>query len=450
MWKNAFKAYDIRGKVPSEINNDLVYKIAQSAVRLLGDVRSVVIGYDAREDSKEFAMTLKQSFMDAGCHVINLGLGGTEQVYFYTGHLDADLGMMVTASHNPKGYNGIKIVQKNAAPLDGDVSLEHLKQLTQDYQPQKGASAGSIEDLTDKSAYIEHLLGYIDVDQLKSMKIVVNAGNGGAGLVIDALEEYLPCEFIKIHHEPDGTFPHGIPNPLLPDNRHYTAEAVKKHDADFGIAWDGDYDRCFFFDHEGGFIEGYYIVGLLAQSLLKSNPKENIIYDPRLIWNSIDMINAAGGNPVVSLTGHALIKAKMREVNAPYGGEMSAHHYFRDFYYCDSGMIPWLLIYFLLSTQEANLKDLVEQAQNNYPCSGEINYTVDDAKAITQKIEEHFKASDDLVKIEHLDGLSMEFKDWRFNLRSSNTEPLLRLNVESRGDHALMEEKTILIEEMIR
>ncbi len=450
MWKNAFKAYDIRGKIPSELNEALIYKIGQSTIRLLEDMQTVIIGYDAREDSHSFAKTLEQSFLDGGCDVINLGLCGTEQVYFYTGHLGSDAGLMVTASHNPKDYNGIKIVQKNAAPLSGKVSLNKLKNYVEDYQSISARQKGNARIIEDKTDYIQHLLSYIDISKLKPLTIVTNAGNGTAGLIIDRLEAYLPCKFIKIQNNPNSSFPYGIPNPLLPKNRKYTAEAVKTSKADFGIAWDGDYDRCFFFDHKGHFIEGYYIVGLLAQALLEKNKGGNIIYDPRLTWNSIDMITKAGGNPIISQTGHALIKQKMRATGAIYGGEMSAHHYFNNFYYCDSGMIPWLLIYYLLSTQNKNLKELTQAAQNQYPCSGEKNYNVNSPKSVISAIKNHFMDEPTLMAMHHLDGLSMEFKDWRFNLRSSNTEALLRLNIEAKNSPSLMQEKTNLCESLIK
>ena len=285
--------------------------------------------------------------------------------------------------------------------------------------------------------YVEHLLGYLDVNQLKPLKIVVNAGNGAAGHVIDALEQNfaalnIPFTFIKVHHEADGTFPNGIPNPLLPENRASTANAVKQNQADFGIAWDGDFDRCFLFDEHGEFIEGYYIVGLLAEAFLKKHPGEKIIHDPRLTWNTMDVVKNSGGIAIQSKTGHAFIKEKMRAENAIYGGEMSAHHYFRDFAYCDSGMIPWLLVAELICTTNKPLSKLVAERIALYPCSGEINYKVNNAQSAIDRVLAYY--AEQKPKIDNTDGISLEFADWRLNLRTSNTEPLLRLNVETKAN----------------
>jgi phosphomannomutase len=288
-------------------------------------------------------------------------------------------------------------------------------------------------------AYIEHMLGYVDLDKLKPLKLVVNAGNGGAGIAIDRLEPQLPFEFVKVHHEPDGNFPNGVPNPMLEENRIPTIEAIKASGADFGIAWDGDFDRCFFFDETGRFIEGYYIVGLLAEALLEKNPSSSIIYDPRLTWNTLEIVTAAGGNAIQSKSGHSFIKETMREKDALYGGEMSAHHYFRDFFYCDSGMIPWLLVAELVSTRGKKLSELVNDRMQLFPASGEINRRVADASLAIEEIGNLYAA--DATSIDRTDGISLEYDDWRFNLRASNTEPVIRLNVESRANEALMKEK---------
>ncbi len=275
---------------------------------------------------------------------------------------------------------------------------------------------------------------------LKPLKLVVNAGNGGAGEIIDLLAPHLPLEFVRICHEPDGRFPNGIPNPLLVENRELTARAVVEHGADFGIAWDGDFDRCFFFDHSGRFIEGYYLVGLLAQAILAKHPGGKIVHDPRLTWNTIEMVEAAGGVAVQCKSGHAFIKEVMRRENAVYGGEMSAHHYFREFAYADSGMIPWLLIAALVSQTGLSLAQLVEERMARFPCSGEINFRVADARAAVERVMAHFSPL--APALDHTDGISADFGHWRFNLRSSNTEPLLRLNVETRGDQALLQRRT--------
>ncbi len=433
-----FKAYDIRGRVPEELNPPLAKRIGVGTAGLLGP-GPVVLGYDIRLSSPELHQALAAGFRAAGRDVIDIGLCGTEEVYFQTFHRQAAGGVMVTASHNPMDYNGMKLVREQSRPISGDTGLFDVRAFA------AGDSAlpsgeGTLRQDTDKSAYIEHLLGYVDRSALKPLKIVVNAGNGGAGLVIDQLAPHLPFEFIRIQHEPDGNFPNGIPNPLLPENRDATANAVREHKADFGIAWDGDFDRCFFFDAEGGFIEGYYLVGLLATALLKRQPGGKIIHDPRLTWNTIEMVEQAGGVPIMSKTGHAFIKERMRAEDAIYGGEMSAHHYFRDFAYCDSGMIPWLLIAELVSTTGTSLGDLVADRMQAFPCSGEINFRVDNAKATVARVMAHY--ADQNPTLDHTDGVSAEFPQWRFNLRSSNTEPLLRLNVETRGDAALLRAKT--------
>lgn len=441
-----FKAYDVRGRVPDELNEDLARNIGRATAELLGP-GPVVLGRDVRLSSPTLQAALADGLMAAGRDVIDIGLGGTEEVYFQTFHLGAAGGIMVTASHNPMDYNGLKLVRENARPISGDSGLFAIRDAAAKGEFRDAPTRGTVREHHDKSAFIEHLLGYVDRTRLKPLKIVVNAGNGGASLVIDQLAPHLPFEFFRIQHEPDGSFPNGIPNPLLPENREATANAVREHGADFGIAWDGDFDRCFFFDAGGRFIEGYYLVGLLAKALLARNPGEKIIHDPRLTWNTIEMVRAAGGIPVQSKTGHAFIKERMRAENAIYGGEMSAHHYFRDFAYCDSGMIPWLLIADLISRTGQSLAEMVEDRMAAFPCSGEINFKVAAAKAATARVIAHFEAQSPVI--DTTDGISADFDAWRFNLRSSNTEPLLRLNVEARGDQRLMQEMTSLLSRLI-
>ena len=433
-----FKAYDIRGRVPDELDAALAKRIGAGTAELLS-TGPVVVGHDIRLSSPELMQAAIDGVIASGRDVINIGLCGTEEVYFQTFHRRAAGGIMVTASHNPMDYNGMKLVRENAKPISGDTGLFDIRDFAASDAPLKN-SKGTVTSDSDKSAYIRHLLSYIDVSSLKPLKIVTNPGNGGAGLVIDALAPHLPFEFIRIQHEADGNFPNGIPNPLLPGNRAATCEAVRAHGADFGIAWDGDFDRCFFFDAEGNFIEGYYLVGLLAVALLARQPGGKIIHDPRLTWNTIEMVEQAGGVPVMSKTGHAFIKERMRAEDAIYGGEMSAHHYFRDFAYCDSGMIPWLLIAQLVSSSGKTLGELVADRVRAFPCSGEINFRVDDAQATVARVMAHYH--DDAAVLDHTDGVSAEFPDWRFNLRSSNTEPLLRLNIETRGDTALLTQRT--------
>lgn len=441
-----FKAYDIRGRVPDELNEDVAFRIGHATAGVLGD-GPVVLGRDIRLSSPALQSALAKGLNEAGRDVIDIGLCGTEEVYFATPHLKAAGGIMVTASHNPMDYNGLKLVREGSRPISGDTGLFTIRDAAIENTFVPAALRGGIRVETSKAAFVDHLLGYIDRAVLKPLKIVVNAGNGGAGLVVDKLAPHLPLNFIRVNHEPDGSFPNGIPNPLLPENRSATADAVRAHGADLGIAWDGDFDRCFFFDADGRFIEGYYLVGLLAKAALARHPGGKVIHDPRLTWNTIEMVREAGGIPIQSKTGHAFIKERMRAENAIYGGEMSAHHYFREFAYCDSGMIPWLLIAELVSVSGLSLAELVEDRMRAFPCSGEINFRVDDASAAVERVTRHFAAQDPII--DRTDGISADFGTWRYNLRSSNTEPLLRLNVESRGNEALMDERTREIADLI-
>ena len=436
-----FKAYDVRGRMPDELNEDIAYSIGRAFAEFLKP-KTVVVGYDIRLTSKQMCDKVIEGLRDAGSDVYNIGMCGTEEVYFATSHLKADGGICVTASHNPKDYNGMKFVREGSRPISGDTGLKNIEILAHanDFAEVDASKRGKLELVDTRPAYTQHLLTYVEADKLKPLKIVCNAGNGGGGLALDAIEPFLPIEWVKVHHEQDGNFPHGVPNPLLEENRAPTIKAIADSGADLGIAWDGDFDRCFFFDDKGTFIEGYYIVGLLAEAALIKNPGASVVHDPRLTWNTIEMAEAAGGKAIQSKTGHAFIKERMRLEDAVYGGEMSAHHYFKDFFYCDSGMIPWLLVVELISKSDKSLTQLVEERMAKFPCSGEINSVLDDAPATLVKVEAHYASSG--AEIDHTDGLSMNFGDWRFNLRASNTEPVVRLNVESRGDQALMEAKT--------
>ena len=433
-----FKAYDVRGRIPDQLNEDIVYRIGRAYAAFL-QPKTVVVGEDIRLSSPLLRDALVKGLVDSGVQVKLLGLCGTECVYFATDHYGYDGGIMVTASHNPMDYNGLKFVREGARPISGDTGLQEIRALAE-----KNAFAeappGDVESIDWKEDYIQALLGYVERDRLEPLKLVVNAGNGGAGEIIDLLEPHLPFEFVKINHEPDGTFPNGIPNPLLPENRGATAEAVVAHGADMGIAWDGDYDRCFLFDEKGRFIEGYYIVGLLAEVFLRKHPGSKIIHDPRLIWNTIDIVESLGGIPIQTKSGHAFIKERMRQEDAIYGGEMSAHHYFRDFAYCDSGQIPWLLVAELLSLSGRSLSSMLDERIAKFPSSGEINFEVTDAAEALAAVEAAYGPQ--AKSIDRTDGISFEFERWRFNLRASNTEPVIRLNLESRGDEALMREKT--------
>jgi phosphomannomutase len=436
---SCFKAYDVRGRVPDQLNEDVARRIGCAYAEVIRPEK-VVVGHDIRLSSPSIKAALAEGLMSQGVDVYDIGLCGTEEIYFATHHAGMDGGIAVTASHNPRDYNGMKFVREGSRPISGDTGLFDIRALAENNRFAPAPRRGDLLSLNTEQAYVEHLLGYVDVSGLKPLKIVVDAGNGGAGKIIDLLEPLLPFEFIKLHHEPDGNFPNGVPNPMLEENREPVIAAVRKHGADLGIAWDGDFDRCFFFDAGGRFVEGYYVVGLLAEAFLKRYPGEGIVHDPRLTWNTIDIIETLGGRAIQSKTGHAFIKERMRLENAVYGGEMSAHHYFRDFAYCDSGMIPWLLVADLISVRGQPLDEMVEERMAAFPCSGEINRSVDSADAVLAGIEERYVSA--ALAVERIDGLSCEFADWRFNLRRSNTEPLVRLNVESRGDTALMRAKT--------
>lgn len=443
---SSFKAYDIRGKVPGDLNVDLAYKVGKAIVKYL-NAKKVLIGMDVRKSSPELSEALAKGITENGADVYDLGLCGTEMIYFGTPHLNADAGVMITASHNPPEYNGLKFVKKGSVPMGYDSGLSEIEQmvLKGDFEV-VGVQNGIFEKIDIMNDFIDNLKQFYDAKKINPFKVVVNAGNGCIGPALDKLEPYIPIKMIKVFHEPDSNFPNGVPNPLLPENRQPTIDALLENKADLGVAWDGDYDRCFFFDEEGNFIEGYYIVGLLAKSILKKNPGEKIVHDPRLTWNTIKEVEAAGGEVVQSVSGHAFIKQKMREVNAIYGGEMSAHHYFRDNYYSDSGIIPFLLILQLMSEENKTLGRLVEEMIAAYPCSGEINTKLENPAAILDEIKEKYSDG----KMDTLDGVSVEYENWRFNVRLSNTEPLIRLNVESKGDRKLMEEKTQELLNLIR
>jgi phosphomannomutase len=445
-----FKAYDVRGQVPDELDEQMAELIGRAYAELV-KARRVAVGHDIRLTSPALTAALVRGLTAWGVDVVDIGRVGTEQTYFATFALDLDGGIMVTASHNPRDYNGMKFTRAGARPISADTGLMDIEGMVavalgvrpgenRIATPPDGARAGRVEKRDISPEYVEHLLTYVDAGAFKPLHIVTNAGNGGAGVVLDLLEPRLPIRMTKLNNDPDGNFPHGVPNPLLPDNRAVTAEAVKREKADLGLAWDGDFDRCFFFDERGDFIDGYYVVGLLAQVALRRHPGSSIIHDPRLIWNTIELVTEAGGIPVASKSGHAFIKEKMREVNASYGGEMSAHHYFREFSYADSGMISWLEIVDLISHTGRTLGQLVEERMERFPISGELNRTLSDPTAALAKLEKTY--GEGALSIDRMDGVSIEYERWRFNLRASNTEPVVRLNIETRGDKQLLAEKT--------
>lgn len=439
-----FKAYDIRGRLGSELNEDIAYRIGRAFGEFLLP-QNIVIGGDMRLTSEELKAAVARGLLDAGVDVIDIGMTGTEEVYFATKYLGVDGGIEITASHNPINYNGMKLVREESKPISGDTGLHEIKRLAERNQFGPVVTRGKLTQLDNLTPYVEHLMTYIKRQNFSPLKLVVNAGNGAAGHVIDAIEEKfsqlaIEIDFIKVHHQADGSFPNGIPNPLLIENRDATAQAVRQHGADMGIAWDGDFDRCFLFDERGEFIEGYYIVGLLAEAFLAKNSGAKVVHDPRMTWNTIDLVEQAGGQAVICKTGHAFIKERMRKEDAVYGGEMSAHHYFRNFAYCDSGMIPWLLVAEILCVKGQPLSTLVAERIAKFPSSGEINRTLNDPQAAIARVKERFSVGS--LNIHDIDGVSIEHRDWRFNLRSSNTEPVVRLNVESRGDVGLMAQKT--------
>lgn len=435
-----FGVNDIRGLYPEELDETMAYRVGLALPGVLAG-KSVAVGRDVRLSSPALAKALTQGLIDGGCDVLDIGLCGTEMIYFATAHYGLDGGVMVTASHNPREYNGLKIVGREARPLAGTSAWEALKEqvLSGKKLPQRGG--GSVRRFEVLPDYMAKLLSFVEIDCLHALRVVADVGNGAAGLVLDALQEHLPSiELIRLHAVPDGSFPHGAPNPLLPEQREAAAQAVRKYGADLGVAWDGDFDRCFFYDERGNFVDSCYMVGFLAQAFLKKHGSECIVHDPRCVWNTIELTNAYGGTAVICQGGHALIKAKMRETGAVYGGEMSAHHYFRDFYYCDSGMVPWLLVLELLSREGRSLSSLLMERQKLCPVSGEINRRVEDAQSVLERLEKQYGKGN---KVSHLDGLTVDSSKWRFNLRPSNTEPgLLRLNVETRGDSAFCKHLT--------
>lgn len=448
--KKAFKAYDVRGVVPTEVNVEMAYRLGRVFAAMFA-AEKVIVGHDIRLSGRELVDALTEGLRHGGSDVIDIGQCGTEMIYFATAHLDADGGIMVTASHNPAEYNGMKLVRRGARPISADTGLMEIADMVVDskdfpHLQVPGKTEGSVKQYDIMPDYIEHLLGYIDVKVLKPLKIVANPGNGGAGPVLNELAKYLPFEFIKLNENPDGNFPNGVPNPLLVPNREATAKLVREHQADLGVAWDGDFDRCFLFDEKAEFIEGYYIVGLLAEVFLRKQPGAKIMYDPRLTWNTQEVVDAAGGTAVRCKSGHAFMKECMRVNEVLYGGEMSAHHYFKDFSYCDSGMIPWLLVAELLCTTGKTLSELVSERMAKFPCSGEINRKVADSSAVLAAIEAKYAEGG---QVDKLDGLSIDYDNWRFNVRVSNTEPVMRLNVETRGDKALLAVKTTELLAMI-
>ena len=436
---SSFKAYDIRGQLPHEINPEIAYRVGNATAEYLS-AKKMILGRDIRASSKELSESMALGLMDAGVNVIDIGECGTESVYYATGELKSCGGIMVTASHNPSDYNGFKIVSENAKPISSETGLLDIQKLAESDKRLIAETKGNLAQRDLNQSYVKKVLSFIDPSSISKLKVVMNPGNGGAGVYAELISKNMPIEIIKQNFDPDSSFPNGIPNPMIEENRASTSQAVIDNKADLGIAWDGDFDRCFFFDEKGNFIEGYYLVGLLAKSFLIKNRNERVIYDPRLTWNTIDVVERYGGDAIQCQSGHSFIKKSMRDNDAVYGGEMSAHHYFRDFYYCDSGMIPWLLILEMISKEKMPLSQMIQKYREKYPVSGEINLKVSNTKTIIDSIKEYYL--DDALGVDETDGVGMEFEKWRFNLRASNTEPLIRLNVESNNNESLMNEKT--------
>ena len=436
---SSFKAYDIRGQLPHEINSEIAYRVGNATAEYLS-AKKMILGRDIRASSKKLSESMASGLMDAGVNVIDIGECGTENVYYATGELKSCGGIMVTASHNPSDYNGFKIVSENAKPISSETGLLDIQKLAESDKRLISKSRGNLEQRDLNQSYVKKVMSFIDPDSLDKLKVVMNPGNGGAGVYAELISKNMPIEIIKLNFDPDSSFPNGIPNPMLEENRASTSQAVIGNKADLGIAWDGDFDRCFFFDEKGNFIEGYYLVGLFAKSFLDKNRNEKVIYDPRLTWNTIDVVERHNGDAIQCQSGHSFIKKSMRDNDAVYGGEMSAHHYFRDFYYCDSGMIPWLLILEMISKEKMPLSQMIQKYRERYPVSGEINLKVNNTKKIIDFIKEYYL--NDALGVDETDGVGMEFEKWRFNLRASNTEPLIRLNVESDGNESLMNDKT--------
>lgn len=438
--KPPFKAYDVRGRVAGEFNADLACRIGAALVRFTG-AKEVVLGRDARLSSPEIADAVADGVNRAGADVADLGLCGTEHVYFATGGYGCGAGVMVTASHNPADYNGLKLVREEARPISADTGLAEIARLAE--SPPPLGARGRRRRAKVLGAWSRRVLGFVEDLPMDPLKVVVNSGNGAAGPSVNKLSQHIPLKIVHLLAEPDGNFPNGVPNPLLESTRNATSEAVLANNADFGVAFDGDFDRCAFFDERGEFVDPYYTVGMFASALLPAQPTDDrrVVHDPTLVWDTQEQVQSAGGQPIRNRAGHSYIKQRMREEDAVYGGESSAHHYFREFLYCDSGMIPWVLMAGLLSVQGGSLAERTAERRRRFPTSGEINLPVgEDPAPLMQRLSDTYSAQGALI--DNIDGLSIDFPDWRFNLRPSNTEPLLRLNLETRADPQLLAEKT--------
>jgi phosphomannomutase len=441
-----FKAYDVRGIYPTELDEDGAYAIGHAYVEQF-EPKTIAVGRDMRLSSPSMAASVIRGAADAGCDVLDLGLVGTEMVYFAVGELELDGGVMVTASHNPKDYTGMKIVRRGALPVGGDSGLLEIRDRAMSLgDTSEGQTPGQVQEYDIWPAYVDRVLSFVDLSEIKPLRVVIDAANGMAGVMLPPVLERLPIEAVRYYFEPDGTFPNHEPNPLLPENRKFIIERTKAEGADFGVAFDGDADRCFFVDDTGEFVPGDFVTALFAESALAKNPGAKIIYDVRASWAVPEMIERAGGVPLINRVGHAFIKQRMREEGAVFGGEVSGHYYFRDFSQADSGVVPFLLMLELVSRRGEKLSEILRPFRERYFITGELNTPVPDVALKLQELKERFGPQGE---VSHLDGISVNGKDWHFNVRPSNTEPLLRLNLEARSEE-LMEEKRDEVLDVIR
>jgi phosphomannomutase len=441
-----FKAYDVRGVYPTELDEDGAYAIGRAYVEQF-EPKKIAVGRDMRLSSPSMAASVIRGAADAGCDVLDLGLVGTEMVYFAVGELELDGGVMVTASHNPKEYTGMKIVRRGALPVGGESGLLEIRDRAVSLGDTSGGQTpGRVQEYDIWPAYVDRVLSFVDLSEIKPLRVVIDAANGMAGVMLPPVLERLPIEAVRYYFEPDGTFPNHEPNPLLPENRKFIIERTKAEGADFGVAFDGDADRCFFVDDTGEFVAGDFVTALFAESALAKNPGAKIIYDVRASWAVPETIERAGGIPLINRVGHAFIKQRMREEGAVFGGEVSGHYYFRDFSQADSGVVPFLLMLELVSRRGEKLSEILRPFRERYFITGELNTPVPDVALKLQELKERFGPQGE---VSHLDGISVNGKDWHFNVRPSNTEPLLRLNLEARSEE-LMERKRDEVLDVIR
>jgi len=443
-----FRAYDIRGIYPTDIDEEAYYRIAKGYVHLFKP-KTMVVGMDARQSSPPLKASLVRGFLDAGVDVIDIGEITTDMIYFAVGAYDYSGGVVVSASHNPKEYNGMKMVKEKAAAISSDTGLFDIRDALKAGKDAEVTSdrKGTYTERDIIDDYLAHVLKSVDQSAIKKFTVVANANFGYVCRPAARLGQQLGLNLITLNFEPDGTFPKGPPDPMLPGNRAETEALIRERDVDFGVIWDADADRCMFFTEKGEFISGAYITALLADILLTKYGSDNtIIFDPRVIWPTVDVCKRRGATPIVAKSGHAFMKDIMRRENALFAGEMSAHYYFRENYYCDNGVIPFLLVLEHLSTHDQPFSEIIAPYMAGHYMSGELNYRVKDIKAVINKVQERFRSegTEDFT-----DGYSLETPEWRFNIRASNTEPLLRLNIEARKE-GLVEQKKNEIENIVK